>query len=146
MASPFPALGFHFLVNFEVSGANDIDIRFQEVSGISADMQVKEVKEGGENRFSHKLPVRGSYSNLVLKRGLFEGSGITSWVRNAIENMDIEPATVVVSLLNEEHVPLHSYAFYNCWPRKWEISSLNAEENRVVVESLELAYSYFKET
>jgi len=143
MAS-YPAVGFHFSVNFDVSGASGTDTRFQDVSGISSDMQVKEVKEGGENRFSHKLPVRANYSNLILKRGLFTNSGVIEWVRKAIENMDIEPASVTVSLLNENHEPLHTYAFVNCWPKKWEVSNFKADDNSVVVETLELAYQYFK--
>ena len=109
-------------------------------------MQIKDVKEGGENRFSHKLPTRASYSDLVLKRGLFTDSGIIKWVRKAIEDMDIQPVTVVVSLLSEAHEPLHSYAFYNCWPKKWEVSNFKADDNSVVVETLELAYQYFKVT
>ena len=140
----YPALGFHFSVNFDVSGASGADTRFQEVSGISSDMQMIEVKEGGENRFSHKLPVRANYSNLVLKRGLFTDSGVINWVRKAIENMDIEPASVTVSLLNENHEPVHTYAFVNCWPKKWEVSNFKADDNSVVVETLELAYQYFK--
>lgn len=144
MAISYPAVGFHFQVNFDVNGASNTDSRFQEVSGISSDLQVKEVKEGGENRFTHKLPVRASYPNLVLKRGLFTDSGIIKWARKAIEDLDIEPITVVVSLLSEAHEPLHTYAFYNCWPKKWEVSGFKAEDNSVVVETLELAYQYFK--
>ncbi len=142
----YPAVGFHFSVHFDVSGASDTDTRFQDVSGISSDLQVKEVKEGGENRFSHKLPTRASYPNLVLKRGLFTNSGVVKWARKAIEDMDIEPITVVVSLLSEAHEPLHTYAFYNCWPKKWEVANFNADQNQVVIETLELAYQYFKVT
>lgn len=146
MADIYPAVGFHFVVNFDVAGSSNTDTRFQEVSGISSDIQLKELKEGGENRFIHKLPQRSNYSNLVLKRGLFSNSGVIDWVRKAIENMEIEPAGVTVSLLNEEHQPLHTYAFYNCWPKKWEVSNFKADDNSVVVETLELAYQYFKVT
>ncbi len=140
----YPAVGFHFVVHIEVGGATATDTRFQEVRGISQELQVKEVKEGGENRFSHKLPTRASYPNLVLKRGLFTDSGVIEWVRKAIEDMDIEPASVSISLMNEEHEPLHTYNFVNCWPTKWEVSEFNAEESKAAVETLELAYQYFK--
>ena len=66
-----PAVGFHFRVEFQgISEAQTIDTYFQEVSGLSFDIDKETVKEGGENRFSYQLPTRANYPNLVLKRGL----------------------------------------------------------------------------
>ena len=59
-------------------------------------------------------------------------------------DLDIQPTSVWVTLLNEEHEPLQSYTFINAWPKKWNISDLNAESSEIVIESLELAYHYYK--
>ena len=42
--------------------------RFQDVSGLSFEIETETFVEGGENRFEYKLPKRIKYPNLVLKR------------------------------------------------------------------------------
>ena len=102
--------------------------------------------EGGENRFTHKLPVRASYPDLVLKRGKMANSVVVEWIRDAVENFAIQPTTIWVKLLNDAHEPLETYTFVNAWPKKWVISDFNAETSDYVVETLEFAYSYFRVT
>ena len=147
MAIYTPPVGFHFRVEFSVDDVTDNDTRFQEVSGLSAELGVEEVTEGGENRFSHRLPIRATYANLVLKRGLLTDSKIIDWCKDAIENFEFTPATVNVTLLNENHEPLSdTMSFIRAWPVKWSISDFKAQENTVVVETMELAYNYFTRT
>ena len=144
MAVYYPPVGFHFRVEFTLDGVHDGDIRFQEVSGLSAELGVEEVVEGGENRFSHRLPTRAKYSNLILKRGLLNDSRLIAWCTDAIENFVFEPTTVNVTLLNENHEPVaESFSFVRAWPVKWAVSDFKAQENSIVVETLELAYNYF---
>lgn len=138
-----PPVGFHFSVEFDLADATANDIRFKEVTGIQRDLEVVTVNEGGENRFSHKLPGRATYPNLVLKRGLMLETALRKWCHDAIYELDIQPITVWVKLLNNEHEPLQTYAFYNAWPKKWSVSDLNSESNTVMIESLELCYQYF---
>ena len=144
MPGYYPPVGFHFRVEFLDIESNDNDIRFQEVSGLSSELTVEEVVEGGENRFTHRLPGRAKYSNLILKRGLLTDSGLITWCKNAIEIFDFTPATVNVTLLNEEHLPLSdTYSFIRAWPVKWSVSNFKAQENALTIETLELAYNYF---
>jgi len=144
MPTYYPPVGFHFRVDFDFLSPGSSDIHFQEVSGLSSDVGVEEVVEGGENRFSHRLPTRGKYANLVLKRGLFKDSELISWCRDAVENLEFKTTTVNVTLLNEDHKPLaHTYSFVRAWPVKWAVSDFKGQDNSIVVETLELAYSYF---
>ena len=73
MTDYYPPWGFYYKVEFSIS-QNKNDVRFQAVSGLSVEYDMEEFKEGGENRFTHKLPVRTKYADLVLKRGM----GVTS--------------------------------------------------------------------
>jgi phage tail-like protein len=136
----YPPVGFHFRVDFALDGVEDIDMRFQEVSGLSAEIGVEEYPEGGENRFTHRLPTRGKYPNLVLRRGLATDSRLIEWVRDATQSFVFQPCDVTVVLLNPEHEPLATWSFQNAWPVKWSASDLRALENAIVVETLELAY------
>ena len=140
----YPLASFHFLVVFELFPQTPVDVRFQDVSGLSVTMGTESFTEGGENRFVHKLPTRTQYSDLTLKRGLFAVSGLTEWCRESIENYQIKPLNLLVSLLNENHIPLQSWYVVHAIPTKWEVSSLNAEQSQVAIESLTLSYHYFK--
>ena len=138
-----PPVGFHFLVVFELFPQTPQDFRFQEVSGLDVEVEMEPVKEGGQNRFTHQLPVRNRYTDITLKRGLFIGSGITLWCKNAIEDFLFVPTNVLISLLSPEHLPLQSWYVVNAVPKKIQVSNFNAQENSVVVESLVLSYNYF---
>lgn len=140
----YPATGFHFAVFFELFPQTTNDLQFQEVSGLSQELSTEDLTEGGQNRFSHSLPVRTSYGNLVLKRGLFLGSGLVFWARKAIEEFDIEPVNVTVTLLNESHFPIASWYVVNAYPVKWSYSNFNAQESSIVIETMEFKYQYFK--
>lgn len=137
-------VGFHFKVEFQgIPGLKDRDVFFQSVGGLSQELETESIISGGENRFSFKLPTRAQYPNLSLKRGLFKDSGLIQWTKDAIEHLDIKPATVLVTLLNEQHTPLITYRCVNAWPQKWSVSDFNAEESQIVIENMELAYQYF---
>jgi len=140
----YPPVGFHFAVVFELFPQTPQDFRFQGVQGLTVDVETEEFKEGGENRFVHKLPVRTKYSEITLKRGLFIGSGIILWCRNAIENFDFQPTNLTITLLNEEHVPVAGWYIVNAYPISWSVSDFNAEQSSVVIESIKLNYNYFK--
>mgnify|MGYP000920222902 FL=1 len=139
-----PPVGFHFKV--EVLGldrAVDDDVRFSEVGGLGFEVATEEVPEGGENRFIQRYPLRTKYPDLVLKRGLLKSSAIWDWTRDCIENLDIKPKNVDVKLLNENHEPLITWHLVGAYPVKWAVTDLNATNNAIVVESLQLAYQYF---
>jgi len=146
MSPYYPPVGFHFKVSFGfLSESAKNDTRFQEVSGFNSELGVEEVVEGGENRFAHRLPSRAKYGNLVLKRGLLFDSELIDWCRNAIEEFEFKPTIVNVNLLNEKHQPVGDvYSFINAYPVKWSVSDFKAQDNSIVVETLELAYSFFR--
>lgn len=136
---------YHFQVEFlDVTGVIANDVRFQEVSGLTAEMGIEEIQEGGENRFTHRLPSRAKYSNLVLKRGMLTDSGLIKWFKDAIENFEFSSSTVLVKLLDQDHEPMVTWNFIKAWPVKWTISDLKATENAIAVETIELAYQYFR--
>lgn len=139
----YPPVGFHFRVEFLSPGFNENDMRFQQVSGLSVTLETEDYVEGGVNRFVHQLPVRTNSEKLELKRGLLLDSKITEWVKSALESFEIRPLDLIVTLLNPDHMPLASWNIKNAYPIEWTIDAFNAEESRLVVESLKLNYQYF---
>jgi phage tail-like protein len=147
----YPPLGFSFTVDFVKTvnsgtvSAFDTkhDLEFQSVTGLSVDLETEEFAEGGENRFKHKLPVRAKYPNLVLKRGLLENSDMIKWCRDEIENGVFEPLQANIVLLNPERQPLMAWNLTNVFPIKWNVDTFNAEESKIVIESIECSYNYY---
>ena len=138
----FPVV-FHFKVEFG-RGSDDQDNRFQEVTGLSAEVSTEEFREGGLNEYAHRMPTGAKYGNLVLKRGFVDSTDVGKWCREAVENFEFEPRDISVMLLNEEHEPLATWNFLRAYPVKWSLSDFKAQENALAVESLELAYSRFR--
>lgn len=144
MASYYPPTGFHFSVTIEGLTSGPRDISFREVSGINASVGEFTHNEGGENRFVHRLPDRVTYEKLTLKRGMLMGSELIGWFKDAVETFQFDPREVLVTLLNNEHEPLEAWSFVNAYPVKWSVGSFNAEQNEVVVETIDLTFQYFK--
>jgi phage tail-like protein len=143
MAESYPPVSFYYQVSFNGIGDNAIDTRFQSVSGLSAEVKTETYKEGGENRFEHVLPVRSSYSDITLKRGLATDSKLIKWFTDTFDTMQVQPVTIDIMLLNEEGEPLVSWNLVHAWPKKWSISDFDAEQNAIAIETLELHYRTF---
>jgi phage tail-like protein len=141
MANDIP-IGFYFKLTLQ-----DQDIAFQEVSGISKELSIEEVSSGGENRFKYRLPTVSSSQNLILKRAIAPvGSLLVNWCVASIDqglSNTIQPHNVTLSLLDANGQILILWTFYNAYPVKYAVSDLTSQESGIVIESMELAYTYF---
>ena len=142
MADYYPPWGFYYKVEFSISHDTN-DARFQTVSGLAVEYDYESFKEGGENRFEHKLPVRTKYADMVLKRGMLTDSSVIKWFLAAFRDREFKPADISVILMNEKGEPLRTWKVAHAIPKKWLVSDLNANESSVVIETMELTYRYF---
>lgn len=141
-----PLVGFFFTAVFEMFPQNLIDIQFQSITGLKATIETEAIAEGGQNMFKHQLPVRTAYENLVLKRGLTTDlSGISEWCKDALENFNFKPVNVNIMLHNEFLIPVKVWRVINAIPVAYEVSEFNAEESKMVIQTMTLKYNYFKE-
>lgn len=141
-----PPVGFHFVVVFFRDGIqpDPLDMWFKKVSGLSSEIETITFKEGGENLYTHRLPNRVSYNNLVLERGLVVDSPLSADFNAAMSNMQFYPGNVLVALLNDDGSPEAAWHFWRTYPVKWSVSDLDADANAVVIETMELAYARFQ--
>lgn len=142
---PYPPAAFHFRVMFATTGG-DVDASFQEVSGISTELDTESVPEGGENRFVHTLPKGVKHPHLELKRGIASlSSPLVMWCRSVFEGefiVPIRPQSLMVQLLDETHIPIRIWTFANAYPVKWEIEGFGSTKNQVAIEKIVLSYTY----
>ncbi|WP_299767679.1 phage tail protein [uncultured Dokdonia sp.] len=137
-------VGFYFSIAFD-----DLEqCFFQEVSGLSNEMNVEEVVSGGENRFKYRIPTVSTSKNLVLKRGMFpKTSSLLKWCEDTLEggwSALIQTKTVKIHLLNEGGTVMMKWIFHGAYPVKYAVSDLKSQENELLIETLELAYTYFQ--
>ncbi len=145
MTAYYPPWSFYYKVEFMLGQgpAPAADARFQTVSGLSVEYDYESFKEGGENRFEHKLPVRTRYADMVLKRGMLVESKVLAWFTAAFRDREFRPIDINVMLMNEKGTALRTWNVANAIPKKWLVSDFNANESAVVIETMELTYRYF---
>lgn len=141
----YPPSAFYFKV---VLGATLglTDSSFQEVSGITAELNTETVVEGGENRYVHTLPTGFKSRSLELKRGIAPmSSPLVLWCRSVFEMDFMTPIVaqpVGVYLMNVERVPIRAWSFANAYPVKWEVERFGSTKNEVAIENITLSYTY----
>ncbi|HAB17049.1 MAG TPA: phage tail protein [Verrucomicrobiota bacterium] len=141
--NPELVLGFRFGVLFLAGGVvpNPLDLRFRKVSGLSSEVTTTTVNEGGQNLYTHRLPERVNYGNLVLERGFVVGSPLNLEFNATMSLFKFSPASVLVILHNELALPLAAWLFHRAYPVKWSTSDLDAEQHAMAIDTMELAYS-----
>jgi len=143
----YPPVSFYFQLVFSGPFGTS-DTSFKEVSGITMEMGIEEIAEGGVNAYKHRVPTAVKFPNLVLKRGLVPRTSLIAlWCTQTLQGgleETIETRNIIVNLLNENGLPLKSWNFVNAWPVKWAISDFNSMNNEIAIETLEFAYSHFQ--
>jgi phage tail-like protein len=125
-------------------------IAFREISGISAEVSTEEVVCGGENRFKYRLPTVTSSQNLVLKRAYVPAiSRLVVWCKNSVGGglaAKVEATDISVNLLDMNKKVSMKWVFHKAYPVKYSFSDLKSQESELLIESIELAYTYFETT
>jgi phage tail-like protein len=134
-----PVLAFNFRV--EINGV--FEAGFNDVSGLQAEIEIQEYREGGVNDFMHKFagPVKFP-SNLVLKNGITDSTKLWSWYQDVMRG-SFERKSLDVVLLDSAGDEKRRWKFKNAYPVKWNGPSLKATSSEVALESLELAHEGF---
>lgn len=150
----YPPLGFYFKVSFDklpnIMEPVTEDLNFQSVSGLTSEVVTETYKEGGQNQFEYELPVKTQYPDLVLKRGLWApanksaANDLQRWCQRMMETLQVQPTKLDITLMKPSGAAWMRWEVFDAWPKKWSIADFNAEQNEVVIESMEFSYSYFK--
>lgn len=127
-----------------------IPIAFKEVSGLTAEMELETVQEGGVNNYEHRLPKQVKHGNLILKRALQPtGNQDVEWIKHIMQGdltQIIAPRNIQIHLMNMEKKPIASWLCAKAFPVKWEVEALDSEKNSVLIESIEFAYTTLTRT
>jgi phage tail-like protein len=120
-------------INYAVAG-------FSECAGLDANLELMEYREGGVNDYVHKFPTRATYGNITLKRGMTAlGDDLWTWHQGFVQGAGKRKDGLIV-LLNEARVPSKLWKFKRGIPIRWTGPALNATQNSVAIETLEIGH------
>jgi phage tail-like protein len=134
---------FVFEVNGLTIGA------FTEVSGLSVQIEVEEVVEGGQNQATLKLPGRMKWPNLVLKRGITDTDNLFEWVtatsgEGFAEHNKVARRDGKITVLDPHSNPVRTWEFTGAMPVRWSGPRLVASSRELATEELEVCHSGFR--
>jgi phage tail-like protein len=137
-----PLAGHRFLATF-LGGINKppFDMRCQHISGLTSALKTEVITEGGENIFTNHRANTLQYDNLVIKRGLVLGSVLHREFDKIMAGFSSYSQDVLVTLLDDQYLPLTGWLLQQAYPVKWSLSDLNAEQPGILIDTLELAYA-----
>ena len=111
---------------------------FSECTGLEMSLKTEDFREGGGNGTVLHFPTRVEWSPITLKKGV-AGTTLWDWHYGFVEGQGRRRDGVVM-LLNSEHLPSNIWYFRRGLPTKYSGPSLNATQNSVAVESVEITH------
>lgn len=137
-----PIVGYRFVVVIATSLLpNPIDIRFQEVSGLSMKRTVS--YEKGMITLDGKVQTQ----TLTLKRGVFTGISpliIGNIAESLFWDTKLLRKDLLVTALDDSNIPIAAWVITNAYLDNWQWESLNATNNAALLESMSFVYTGIK--
>jgi phage tail-like protein len=116
---------------------------FSECTGLQMDTEFMDYMEGGLNEYVLKFPTRTKQGNLTLKRGIVDRE-LWDWYYDLTQGK-VTPKNGEIAVKDPAgDSVVVAWEFTNALPVKWQGSDLNASQNSVAVETLELSYFTLK--
>jgi phage tail-like protein len=113
---------------------------FSECDGLEMTMDVKTIREGGNNNRQIRLSGPMSFGTLTLKRGMTDSFDLWDWL-NTLQTQPRLRADAEVVLLGADGVTeLARFVLSRCLPVKLKAPALNAKDGTVAIEEFQLAY------
>jgi phage tail-like protein len=112
---------------------------FSECSGLEMSLDVEPYKEGGRNGEILKFPTRVNWSNIILKKGVGVSTALWDWHYGFVEGKGKRRDGIII-LQNDLHIPNNIWYFRRGLPVKYTGPTMNASQNTVAIESIDIAH------
>ena len=136
---PYAGYNFEVLINGVSDDGSAVRGSFAEVSGLEVAIDPIEYRNGSEDITVRKLPGLKKFTNLTLKRGVIGDLAFWNWIVEAQNGLTRRTEGSVL-LLDENKREVMRWNFRRGWPCKWTGSGLNAKNNEIAMETLEICH------
>lgn len=136
------AVGVHYLVHLDEKDLGD----FASCEGLGVEVVLESREEGGNNGFVWQFPTRLKYPNIKLTRPVSKETAdkIVTWVVAAVSGAS--RGTGHIEVKSADNVVVAKYDLHDVIPVRWTGPSLNADQPKVLMETLEIAHHGFVQT
>jgi phage tail-like protein len=128
-----PFTSFNFIV--EIDGVTKAG--FSECSGLSIETDAIDYRVGKDDTFMRKIPGMKKFGNITFKRGFTLDDALWKWRKEVLDGKT-RRCTGSITLLNEARQPVLRWTFREAWPRKLDGPTMNAKNNEIAIEALEI--------
>jgi phage tail-like protein len=112
---------------------------FTECSGLEMSMKTEDYKEGGDNGGMRRFANRVDWTNITLKKGVGVGTALWDW-HHGFATGTGKRRDGMIALLNSQHMPAAVWLFTRGLPVKYTGPAMNATQNSVAIETIEIAH------
>jgi len=112
---------------------------FSECTGLNAETNVIEYREGSDDIFPRKLPGLSKFGNVTLKTGLTTDTSLFTWHKSVMDG-NITRQNVSIVVLDESRKEQARYNLVSAWPSKYTAPDLKANANEIAIEAIEIAH------
>lgn len=133
------AVGVCFVVKIDDTSLG----AFSSCEGLGAEVVLETREEGGNNIHVWQLPSRLKYPNIKLSRPLgADTAKLATWVSTMAAGY--ERKTAVIQAMRADGTVVAEWSLVDVVPVRWTGPSLNAEQPKVLTETLEIAHHGFQ--
>ncbi len=141
--SAYPFTNFNFAVEISVPGINALLCKaaFSDCDGLEMSMDVKTIREGGNNTRQIRFSGPTNFGTLTLKRGMTSDDfDLWKWFTKVQDDPSIRASAEVVVFAADGSTERARFQLERCLPLKLKAPTLNGKDAAVAVEELQIAY------
>lgn len=142
MSDGYPFSAFNFEIRIRKQGEQNILCggSFSDCDGLDMSMEVKTIRQGGDNARQIRLAGPVSLGQITLKRGMTEGFDLWHWFSQTLADPSLRADAQIVMFANDRSKQTAMFNLERCIPVKIKAPALNARDGVVAIEELQLAY------
>jgi phage tail-like protein len=137
---PFTTFNFSVEINVEGGSPKVCNAAFSECDGLDMTMEVKTIREGGNNGKQIRLTGPVSYGQLILKRGMTANFDLWDWFNKTLTDPSVRADATVVIFAADGNTERARFVLSRCVPVKLKAPALNAKDGVVAIEEMQLVY------
>lgn len=144
-AALYPFHAFNFAIEIDRPDGRGAlcEASFAECDGLEMTMEVKTIREGGNNGRQIRLAGPLAFGQLTLKRGMTASLDLWDWFASVAEDPSLRAEAHVVLFAADRTTERARFRLSRCLPVKLKAPPLNAKDGVVAIEELSIAYESF---
>ena len=144
----YPFTGFNFSVEISVPliGNKLCNAAFSDCDGLDMTMDVKTIREGGNNTQQIRLAGPVNYGTVTLKRGLTDSFDLWDWFdaqqHGTAKQLrgDLRGDAEIVLMSEDQQTERARFVLKKCLLAKLKAPTLNAKDGAIAIEEMQLVF------